>query len=258
MKIRRFLFYLSFICLFFSCNEDNVAKNSLVEFQVEPHGENCSVGGIKLISGLDLNANNVLDENEIQNTEYVCNGNNGNSSLLNVIPEPIGENCSSGGFRIESGVDLDMNGILDENEIQNIEYVCNGNDGLYNKQSTILFNNDFHAWDTSWVLIRQDCYIYNFNFSNYEGVDSVAFGAYMYVGDNSATGYIELFDVTNNKAINNSQLSTNSTSGEWITTTFNFLEDIPKTPIILAARIKTSIGDVPANFYYPQLTLYRK
>jgi hypothetical protein len=62
-----------------------------------------------------------LNENEIQNTKYVCNGdegNNGYNSLINVSTEPEGKFCSNGGIKIESGIDLNNNGLLDESEIQ--------------------------------------------------------------------------------------------------------------------------------------------
>ena len=40
-------------------------------------------------------------------------GTNGINSLLNVVEEPIGENCYTGSLRVECGLDDNGNGILD-------------------------------------------------------------------------------------------------------------------------------------------------
>lgn len=48
--------------------------NSLVEVVEEPAGTNCSSGGVKIITGQDLNASGTLDEEEISTTSYVCDG----------------------------------------------------------------------------------------------------------------------------------------------------------------------------------------
>ncbi len=43
-------------------------------------GPECEYGGIRIDMGFDNNGNNVLDADEITNTEYVCNGANGEDS----------------------------------------------------------------------------------------------------------------------------------------------------------------------------------
>ncbi len=48
--------------------------NSLIALAAEAAGANCSYGGSRLTSGLDANANNLLDSAEITATSYVCNG----------------------------------------------------------------------------------------------------------------------------------------------------------------------------------------
>ena len=53
--------------------------NSLITSIEEPKGSNCSKGGIKVQTGIDLNSNNVLDSSEITTTNYVCNDSNGNN-----------------------------------------------------------------------------------------------------------------------------------------------------------------------------------
>lgn len=55
--------------------EDGVAgKSSLIRTSSEPVGENCIAGGVSIQTGLDLNGNATLDDEEIQSTSFVCNG----------------------------------------------------------------------------------------------------------------------------------------------------------------------------------------
>ena len=54
------------------------------------------------------------------------NGQDGLVSLINVTAEAAGANCSTGGQRIDTGIDDNGNGSLDANEIDNTAYVCNG------------------------------------------------------------------------------------------------------------------------------------
>lgn len=127
---KKYLIFLLFVIFSIGCEKEGLeGKKSLIDFIIEPAGENCSNGGYKVISGIDLNNNNILDEDEIENTKYICNGTNGYNSLVNIISEPPGDNCISGGYKVLTGIDLNNNNILDETEIQNQEYICNGIDG---------------------------------------------------------------------------------------------------------------------------------
>jgi hypothetical protein len=53
-------------------------------------------------------------------------GPEGMSTLVATGLEAPGDNCTEGGFRIDSGLDADDNGSLDEGEITSSSYVCNG------------------------------------------------------------------------------------------------------------------------------------
>jgi hypothetical protein len=111
---------------------------TLVKMTTEPSGSNCYMGGTKVESGLDSNANGVLDfdmnnplATEISATSYVCNGLNGYgvngvTTLLNVTPEPAGANCPTGGTKIDAGPDSNGNGVLDVAEVSTTSYVCSG------------------------------------------------------------------------------------------------------------------------------------
>jgi len=53
-------------------------------------------------------------------------GNDGGASLIEQTAEPAGEHCETGGTRIDTGLDSDGDGTLDDNEITHTSYVCNG------------------------------------------------------------------------------------------------------------------------------------
>ena len=110
-------------------------KEALVNTTPEEPGENCVHGGYKVESGVDANGNGVLDPSEVSSTSYVCNGEpgatgqEGAKALVNTTPEEPGENCAHGGYKVESGVDLDGDGVLDPSEVTSTSYLCNGEPG---------------------------------------------------------------------------------------------------------------------------------
>lgn|GEM_PF-2312069 len=115
--------------------EDGENSISLVAVEVEAAGANCSAGGNKVTSGQDLNADGTLQAEEITDVNYICNGTNGIdgedglTALVNVSDEPIGINCPSGGKRIETGQDNNADGILQASEVDQSDYLCNGENG---------------------------------------------------------------------------------------------------------------------------------
>jgi hypothetical protein len=59
--------------------------NSLIAIVDEPAGAHCAAGGKKVTSGLDANANAVLDAGEVSSTEYVCHGAAGASGAMSWV-----------------------------------------------------------------------------------------------------------------------------------------------------------------------------
>jgi hypothetical protein len=84
----------------------------------------CEAGGVVVDSGIDTNGNGTLDDEEVLQSNAVCEGIPGRSGLVTITPEPAGANCIQGGQRIDSGVDQSADGILDANEITQTEYIC--------------------------------------------------------------------------------------------------------------------------------------
>jgi hypothetical protein len=109
---------------------------------------NCAYGGNKITSGSDANVNGILDSGEVASTSYVCNGasgtngtngtngtsgtngangTNGLNTLVAIVTVSVGDaNCVYGGNKITSGLDANVNGVLDIGEVSSTSYVCNG------------------------------------------------------------------------------------------------------------------------------------
>ena len=104
--------------------------NALVLVSPEAAGTNCTFGGQKIETGLDANDNGTLEQKEVTNTSYVCNGSNGSSgttiynALATSTPESV--NCNGlDGYKVETTIDLNKNGSIDNNPNNlNIFYVC--------------------------------------------------------------------------------------------------------------------------------------
>jgi hypothetical protein len=61
---------------------------------------------------------------------------NGLNALIKTTVESAGANCTSGGTKLEVGLDADKNGVLDDNEVNatQTKYVCNGAQGIAGPQ----------------------------------------------------------------------------------------------------------------------------
>ncbi|HVR21131.1 MAG TPA: hypothetical protein VMS65_15570 [Polyangiaceae bacterium] len=53
-------------------------------------------------------------------------GANGKNSIAQTLPEPPGIECASGGQKVQTGVDENDDGALDDSEVTSTAYVCNG------------------------------------------------------------------------------------------------------------------------------------
>ncbi|MBZ8143763.1 hypothetical protein CLD22_28615, partial [Rubrivivax gelatinosus] len=118
---------------------------TLVRLQTEAAGAHCAQGGTQVLAGADGDADGYLDDAEVTSTAYVCggapgstgatgatgatgstgaDGANGHSSLLTFASEAAGSLCAYGGQKIQTGVDLDDDGVLDAAEVTSTAYVC--------------------------------------------------------------------------------------------------------------------------------------
>ena len=144
--------------------------STLLQILAEPVGANCADGGNLLRHGLDIDDSGTLESNEVQGSRYVCHGqtgpqgstgapgpsgpqgdtgpagpdgapgmagadgSDGKTTLVSMLPEAAGLNCSAGGRLIRQGLDEDGDGILDESEVIDAEYLCHGEQGAQGLQ----------------------------------------------------------------------------------------------------------------------------
>lgn len=69
--------------------------------------------------------------------ENGTSGEDGTSVLVSTSAEAAGDNCATGGIKLESGTDTNDDGVLDAGEITDTQYVCNGDGGGDGLQSLI-------------------------------------------------------------------------------------------------------------------------
>ncbi len=103
--------------------------------------DTCPNGGILVQTGLDLNGNGVLDDDEVRGEEPVCHGRDGRdgrngsdgadglSALVSTEPVSPGTDCPAGGLRIRTGLDVDGDDNLDAGEVEKTTLLCNGQSG---------------------------------------------------------------------------------------------------------------------------------
>ncbi|UII79151.1 hypothetical protein [Flagellimonas sp. CMM7] len=84
-----------------------------------------SVLVVVLISIMSCSPEDGADGTNGTNGTNGSNGTDGLNSLITTLIEQPGSNCSNGGFRIEAGLDLNDNGILETSEVDTSEFLCN-------------------------------------------------------------------------------------------------------------------------------------
>ncbi|MBN1188003.1 MAG: hypothetical protein JXB49_37355 [Bacteroidales bacterium] len=82
--------------------------------------------------------------------------NDGLTSLINIKQELAGVNCNSGGYKIESGIDINRNNLLDSTEIQNSEFICNvvGTLALGEAQSDFIAGEIYQASTDGFLSVQ--------------------------------------------------------------------------------------------------------
>ncbi len=107
-----------------------VEERTVSRWVEEPPGLQCTAGGTAIQIGVDLNGNGTLEDEEVRETSYTCHGGirteplAGAETLLSLAPEPAGTNCTYGGTRVRNGIDNNGNGILEQEETVQTQFVC--------------------------------------------------------------------------------------------------------------------------------------
>ncbi len=113
--------------------------SALASTGVEPAGSNCPNGGIKVWVGMDSDDDGFLDASEVQSTQYVCNGADGQDgtdggaspdTMLTRVSTPTLQACSSGGRIMQQGLDngegggIAQNSVLEDDEVDYTTTYC--------------------------------------------------------------------------------------------------------------------------------------
>jgi hypothetical protein len=243
----------------FVCNGvDGISSLSTVV--PEPQGNNCSTGGVKINSGPDSNKNGVLDISEIKSTAYACNGVDGKMSLVSIVQEPPSINCQNGGVKISSGVDSNTNGTLDIAEVSVERYICNGKNGVVDEQIRLKMETTEYFGFPSDVYQIVGKGLIDFDIRYYQGVDSVIFTSNLY-WSSGPTGavFVELFNITDNVPIANSELTTTQTfSNRLYIKSPNIYNKLPTKQIELGFRARSEFPNISGSAGIPYLILYRR
>jgi hypothetical protein len=208
-------------------------NNSLVTMVPETAGANCPNGGYKTSSGTDENGNGILEANEVKSVSYVCNGVNGLNYLVRIKPESAGSNCINGGYSFLTGIDVNKNGILEDAEVTNTAFVCNGS-----AASEIRIPLDFSANTMSSQGVS-GLALSNFNKANYTGLESIVLAARPYSGDLSNYAIVTLINSTDNVAINESKVQSNNPSLDTFVESQNILSALPNKPINIYLELRS-------------------
>jgi len=173
-------------------------------------------------------------------------GVNGQNSLISTAIEASGVNCGSGGLQVNYGLDANGNGVLEEAEIQNTDYICNGTDGVVELDHLTRIpagSPDFASCGTDWLYTEHESWrLMEFNKHDYPGADAILFVPSIVNFTEGNKVYLELFNITDNVPIAGSTVIHDNTAF-----VFKFSGDIyeslPDYPVTLAIRVKNSIPD---------------
>jgi hypothetical protein len=182
-------------------------------------------------------------------------GENGKKSLMTITTVGPNSTCANGGTLIQTGIDNNNNNKLDQEEIDDSAYVCNGADGNYDKQIIIkLAEIPISLTPSSELVIP---IIPGFNKENFTGVDSIVLYAQPYSND-QPRGFakVELYNVTDKKVIENSAVESSILyPHNSFLSSKNCYTSIPDKAIDLGIRLT---GSYSANTGRVILMLYRK
>ena len=90
-------------------------------------GNGFPLGGRRARAGVDCNQNCMLDDNEVQSIAWLCaaDPNSANGTFAtDVVREPAGNHCPTGGLRVRAGVDHSGDGTLGDDEVEAVSYQC--------------------------------------------------------------------------------------------------------------------------------------
>jgi len=177
---------------------------------------------------------------------YSCedgvDGLDGFNSIISTEIELAGENCEAGGVKINYGKDINGNDVLENSEVENSEYICNGQDGtldLDNLTRIELGSPNVTSCGVDWFISEFETFHYpDFDKTDYSNVTSILFVPSMVSFQSSNTVTVELYNITDNIAISNSQI--NHDENYAFRYSENIFDQLPDYPITLGIRMINS------------------
>ncbi len=107
----------------YDCDVPVSIPGVLVRTRAVPPGEKCAHGGQVSHAGLDTNGDGLLDDGEVTREVYACTEKAPIVVRLTSIP-PLKNFCVKAGTEVEAGQDLDLDGELDDGEVQAYTRLC--------------------------------------------------------------------------------------------------------------------------------------
>jgi hypothetical protein len=130
----------------------------------------------------------------------------GNASLIKTTTEPAGTNCVNGGTKIEVGLDVNNNGVLDTGEVNSslTKYICNGssnnsnNLNNTNNVSSITESININSSNVPYTLLTT----VDFNSTKFITISGGGNGASIYFRDSNGNPVNVLYEYQQNKGWN--------------------------------------------------------
>ena len=158
----------------------------------EPEGLNCQNGGIQINAGVDDNNDGVLDNDEIDSTEYVCDGGSSvNNMLTSIIPTDEALDCTAGSKTIAHGLDngddsgTPANGILDSGEVDTTITTCS----RYSPGIFKILSQEGNDWTEELIEYNNELYF---------AADDGIHGRELWKTDGTPSGTIMVADIAYN------------------------------------------------------------
>ncbi len=117
-------------CILFPADEEEPPASSLLRSSPERPGDRCPYGGVRVESGLDLDGDGMLGDDEVERSSFACNARvDGFDSRSRIEQGAPAEVCPEGGVTILVGQDRDDDGRLGDDEVDQRSYLCHGERG---------------------------------------------------------------------------------------------------------------------------------
>lgn len=179
-----------------------------------------------------------------------CDGEDGTAgfnSLISTEIEASGSNCLDGGIKVNTGLDRNRNNILESEEIQTTDYLCNGSDGIVKLDNLVRLNigsPNFQDCELGWQMTEFNSWqLHDFNKNDYPYVKSIIFVPSLVNFEEGNTVTAELFNVTDNVPISGSQVIQDAVGLFQFKYSENIYEQLPNYPVSLSIRLKNKIDN---------------